>query len=77
MPQDEATILDVRAEDIQLGDILGEGQQVWLISYGTGKKSDISVWWGEAGTSLLIATEEDYYNFNMYDPDEIVRVIRR
>lgn len=76
MPPDEATILDVRAEDIQLGDVLGEGQRVWLIAYGTEKKPDISVWWAKAGTCLLTATEEDYYNFNMYDPDTIVRVFR-
>lgn len=68
-------IIDIPAKEIQLGDILGEGMQVWMIVIYYHHKQ-LSIQWGPNGASLIAGEYRDKAHRIDYKFDDIIRVIR-
>lgn len=69
-------MIDIPALEIRLGDVLGEGMEVWSIVADYTKET-ISIQWGPGGVSLMLGTYRDEAHRINYDFDDVVRVMRR
>lgn len=72
MAMSSQMIQRVRADDIRLDDIIGEGQVVWAIVKDK-TKEEIDFWWGERGSSVV---RPDWHK-TTYHQDDLVNIIRR
>lgn len=70
-------ILDIPASELNVGDVLGEGMQIWLIVSeldASSTKLSVTIRWGERTSSFFNPSPRK--NTINYKPTDIVRVIR-
>lgn len=68
-------IIDIPASEIDLGDVLGEGMQIWCIVTND-VNSRVVMWWGTPQTCLMNNACQDAEHRLEFEADEIVRVLR-
>lgn len=70
-------IQDIKAKDLSLGDVLGEGMRIWMF-VKTDVEPCVTVWWSSrSGCCMFNATaEEMMQQLKVYYSDDLVRVMR-
>lgn len=57
-------LIEVMARELQIGDVIGEGQEIWAIVF---YEDVVQAWWGG---------RQNHEQLVEYKPDELVRAVR-